>query len=38
MIFMMKIMFKGLLIGRGLMVVWMLSEEEVLEGRIMVVL
>jgi hypothetical protein len=35
---MMKIMFKGLLIGRGLMVVWMLSEEEVLEGRIMVVL
>ena len=34
----MKIMFKGLLIGRGLMVVWMLSEEEVLEGRIMVVL
>ena len=36
--FMMKIMFKGLLIGRGLMVVWMLSEEEVLEGRIMVVL
>jgi hypothetical protein len=36
--FMMKIMFKGLLIGRGLMVVWMLSEEEVLESRIMVVL
>jgi hypothetical protein len=27
--FMMKIMFKGLLIGRGLMVVWMLSGEEV---------
>lgn len=36
--FMMKIMFKGLLIGRGLMVVWMLSEDEVLESRIMVVL
>jgi len=36
--FMMKIMFKGLLIGRGLMVVWMLSEEEGLETRIMVVL
>lgn len=36
--FMMKVMFKGLLIGRGLMVVWMLSEEEVLESRIMVVL
>jgi hypothetical protein len=35
---MMKIMFKGLLIGRGLMVVWMLSEEEVLETRIMAVL
>jgi hypothetical protein len=35
---MMKVMFKGLLIGRGLMVVWMLSEEEVLESRIMVVL
>jgi hypothetical protein len=26
---MMMIMFKGLLIGRGLMVVWMLSGEEV---------
>jgi hypothetical protein len=36
--FMMKIIFKGLLIGRGLMVVSMLSEEEVLESRIMAVL
>jgi len=33
-----KIMFKGLLIGRGLLVVWMLSEKDVLESRIMVVL